>query len=130
MKIENIAEFERQPLEGKINDLLIHYKQGHDAFYIEKAAIVKKELAGLELLRTRLASAEEALGFYASSRNWLYPGDDFHNFNIARHDISEAPFSDGKDRRRYEKCGGKRARAHFEKFKPIREPKCDILEGK
>jgi hypothetical protein len=75
--------------------------------------ISTEELQSIELLRTRLASAEEALLFYVDSRSWKYS----HNqggpacygliSTVDREEIDSDKTT----------IGGKRAREHFAKFK-------------
>jgi hypothetical protein len=66
--------------------------------------------AKIHSLRTRLASAEEALGFYADIESWEATGWDAQDL-IDDSDIEEMK---GEDLPK----GGKRAREHFEKFPP------------
>ena len=41
----DLSKFQLLDLQTKINDLLLHYKRGHDGFYIEKANMLKTQLA-------------------------------------------------------------------------------------
>lgn len=57
-----MSEFEKLELTTQINDLLLHYKNGHDDAYVEKAQIVKKNIeqlqAQLEASKTRVRELE------------------------------------------------------------------------
>lgn len=41
---DDLNKFVLMDLQTKINDLLLHYKRGHDEFYVEKANVMKTEL--------------------------------------------------------------------------------------
>jgi hypothetical protein len=70
----------------------------------DKAELIKS----LDSLRTRLASAEEALGFYANIESWEATGWDAQDL-IDDSDIEDMA---GEDLPK----GGKRARQHFAKY--------------
>jgi hypothetical protein len=55
---KNLEEFKNMTIGWKINDLLLHYKAGHDALYVQKATIFKTEMDDIE---SRLERYETAL---------------------------------------------------------------------
>jgi hypothetical protein len=73
-------------------------------------AVLMAHKIEIDSLRTRLASAEEALGFYADIDSWEATGWDAQDL-IDDSDIEEMK---GEDLPK----GGKRAREHFGKFPP------------
>lgn len=64
----------------------------------------------LALQEAIIKKMEEALEFYSNASNWFYPGDDFHDFLIAKQDISDAIRFAKSGREMKTRCGGKLAR--------------------
>jgi len=83
-----------------------HNEMTREYFLASKLVLIRE----LNEMRTRLASAEEALGFYANIESWEATGWDAQDL-IDESDIQDMP---GEDLPK----GGKRARMHFGKFPP------------
>lgn len=81
---------------------------------------LKSELAKKDAIIKEL---QEAVAYYASQKNWLYPGKDFHNFDIAKKDISRVNWIEQGEYPAHTTCGGKRARAALARVAELRESK-------
>lgn len=70
-----------------------------------------------EVLKMRLEEAKSVIEYYADPKSWSYPGNDFHDFQIAKEDISECVWTSKKGNLARGRKAGKRARAFLEKNK-------------
>lgn len=67
-------------------------------------------------LEAQLKEASEVIGFYGDPKSWLYPGNDFHDFQIAKEDIGEVAWTAKSGRVMRGRKAGKRAREYMKKY--------------
>lgn len=68
-------------------------------------------------IEERLDEAEKVIGFYGDTSSWFYPGNDYHDFLVAKEDVSKTQRTAKTGRVMDTTCGGKRARAYLAKYK-------------
>lgn len=91
--------------------MIVKNQQGDCMGIFSAVSLLNDKIQEIELLRTRLASAEEALALYANTGSWYRKSRSFVRNKISDGDIED--MSCGLP----EAYGGKRARQHFEKYK-------------
>lgn len=74
-----LNKFRKMTLSEKMKDLLLHYKRGHDGFYVEKASIYKEELA----------EVEKTLEFYCTG--WVQKRSRLDEYKVPREVFKNHP---------------------------------------
>ncbi len=97
---------------GQYKDLLIYASEVSE----EKESLQSQ----LSLAQEIIELQAKAIEFYGDPKSWQYPGNDFHDFQIAREDIGECAWISNKGKETRGRKAGKLARstkAQVEKMK-------------
>jgi len=87
--------------------------------YAEQAAVTPNLLREIEQLKEELRNERIAVDYYANRKSWVYPGNDYWNFDIAKKDVEKLQVPNSNSKNNVEHVGGKLARETQEKRKII-----------
>lgn len=77
--------------------------------------------ARLIIAKSIIEKLEKVMGFYGDPRSWLYPGNNYHDFNIANIDIGECVWIAKTGRQMKGRKAGKLARSTLSEVQKLKE---------